>query len=265
MCVTAIFCLRPDGWAGERIIILAPGAADIVAKLGAGDQVVGVTAHIDHFPAAQKVGSHMGPVIEVMASLKPTLLITTGRFAPEMADRLGARQYVYDPQHLEDILADIRELAEILDKEKEGAALAAGLENLLAGLQPIENPPSVMYETRSNPLSLAKNNSIIKSMLQAAGFHYAYDGVSGMVSVEWLMAHPPDFYIYQIGPMNRNPIPPDQRPGWQNFDPCVWAVSELAFARANTDLFERVVEMNQMLAGKTPCASGKLLYKDGKP
>lgn len=261
----ATFCLPLNSFAQERIIILAPAAADIIAKLNAGDMVVGVTNNVTEFPAARKVGTHLNPGLEVMAALKPTLLITTVRFTPEMAKRLGAEQYVYDPKDLPGILDDIGNFAQKLDRTAEGAILVQELEAMLAQLKPVAKPPTVMYETRSNPLALAKDNSIIKSMLETAGFSYAYHGASGIVSMEWLLVNQPDYYIYQIGPMNRDPLAPNLRPGWQNFNACVWAVDELEFARANTELFVKVLKLNAILAGENPCENGKLLYIDVEP
>lgn len=260
MIATAIFCLPLNGWARERIIILAPAAADIILRLNAGDMVAGVTNNVTEFPAARKVGTHLNPGLEVMAALKPTLLITTARFTPEMAMRLGAEQYVYDPKDLPGILDDISNLAQRLGKTAEGAELARQLEGMLKQLKPVATPPTVMYETRSNPLALAKDNSIIQSMLETAGFSYAYHGSSGIVSMEWLLVNQPDYYIYQIGPMNRDPLPPNERTGWQNFNACVWAVAELEFARPNTELFAKVLQLNAILTGENSCETGKKLY-----
>lgn len=253
-------CLPVNVFARERIIILAPAAADIVLKLNAGDMVVGVTNNVTEFSAARKVGTHLNPGLEVMAALKPTLLITPARFTPELAKRLGAEQYVYDPKDLPGILDAIGNLAQRLERSAEGAELIRQLEGMLKQLKPATKPPTVMYETRSNPLSLAKDNSIIKSMLETAGFSYAYHGSSGIVSMEWLLVNQPDYYIYQIGPMNRDPLPPNARTGWQNFSACVWAVDELEFARANTELFAKVLQLNAILAGENSCETGNNLH-----
>lgn len=262
MLIAVILCLSFRVCAEERIIILAPSAADIVRKLGAGDMVVGVTNNVKEFPQARKVGTHLSPGLEVMASLKPSLLITTSRFAPETAQRLGARQFIYDPRDLPGILTAINALAAELGREETGAALVAKLEARLDEIKPVANPPSVMYETRANPLSLAKDNTIIKSVLETAGFRYAYQGSSGVVSVEWLLVNQPDYYIYQIGPMNRNPQHPHDRAGWGDFKACIWAVDEFAFARANTRLFDLVVELNRTLLAENSGENGLLLNKD---
>ncbi len=66
----------------KRIVSLAPANTEIVAALGGIDRLVGVTTLCD-YPAEvkkiAKVGDFMQPNLEVIASLKPDLvLVTTG-------------------------------------------------------------------------------------------------------------------------------------------------------------------------------------------
>ena len=255
-----ILCLSSNVSAKERVIILAPAAADVLNRLNTADLVVGVTNSVTEFPAAQRIGTHRAPEIETIAALKPTLLITTAEFDPALAVRLNAQRFVYAPQDLGDITAAVRALAVRLNREHEGTALAEYITSLQKQIQPLESAPTVLYEVRAEPLSVAGSNSIIRDLLEKAGLRYAHTGTSGLISVEYLLAHQPDYYIYQVGPMNKNPTPPRERPGWADLKSCVWRVDELEFARPNIQLFETLLKLNRTLHSNDPCPEGQRIF-----
>lgn len=246
---------------GLRVVILAPAAADLFERLGAAACVVGVTNGVDNFPAAAKVGTHLNPGIEKTASLRPGLIVAASRLNPELAGRMGAELFVYEPQSLEEIISLVRLLSGKIGRPEQGNALAGELRAVLDGLTPPARRPTVLYETRSAPLSLAGADSVIRDLLERAGFRYAHPGNSGLTSVEYLLHNQPDFYLYQEGPMNRNPLPPKDRPGWGNFRACAWKVDEFAFARPNTGLFETALRLNEALNSADPCARGDEVFR----
>jgi len=262
IAATIILCLSADAQAAQRIVVLAPAAADVLMRLEAADSVVGVTNSVSSFPHAVNVGTHMNPGLESIASLKPTLLIAGTKFNPEFAKRMGAEFFLYDPKTLDDIIGIVRALGQKIEKAKQGEKLAEELQAVLDGLHPPRRGLSVLYETRSTPLSLAKNNTIIRDLLERAGMRYLYDGSAGLVSMEYLIREQPDVYIYQQGPMNRNPVPPARRPGWDRFTTCTWKVDEFDFARPNTRLFETVQALNAILNQDDACAAGAGLYPE---
>lgn len=263
-CIVAaiILCLSGNASAAERVVILAPAAADVLTRLNAGDSVVGVTSSVSDFPRAANVGTHMNPGLETIASLKPTLIIAGTKFNPEFAERMGAECFIYHPGTLGEIIASIRILAQKIGKEAEGIRLARELQAALDRLTPPRHSPTVLYETRSIPLSLAKGDAIIRDVLERAGMRYAFAGNAGMVSVEYLMSNQPEIYIYQHGPMSRNPVPPARRPGWDRFGACAWKVSEFDFARPNARLFETVQTLNAILNEDDSCAAGIRRYPE---
>lgn len=235
------------------MVILAPAAADVLERLGAGSGVVGVTNSVEGFPAAVKVGTHLNPGVEKIASLRPELIITTSRFNPELAERMGAALFVYEPKTLDAIVENVRLLATEVGREEQGRALAEELQAVLDGLTQPDRKPTVLYETRSNPLAIAKDNSVIADLLERAGMRYAYPASTGTLSAEYLMANQPEYYIYQDGPMNRNPVAPAERSGWENFRARAWKVNEFDFARPNTTLFETARILNGIItSGEHP-------------
>lgn len=242
------------------MVILAPAAVDVVSRLGAGDSVVGVTNSVAEFPQARRVGIHLNPGIEQIAALRPTLIIAASRFDPSIAERLGAEFFLYEPKTLDQIIELVQSLAAKLGRPADGAALAAELRAALDSLRPPAHSPTVLYEVTAGPLLLAKDNSIVRDVLERAGMRYAYPRTTGGTSAEYLMANQPELYIYQVGPMNKAPAPPLQRPGWGAFNACIWRVDEFEFARPNTRLFERVKELNAILNSDNPCAAGMALY-----
>lgn len=255
-------CLNVNARAASRVVILAPAVADVLARLEAGSTVVGVTNTVKEFPQATRLGTHLNPGVEKIASLKPDLIIATGRFNPELAERMGAELFLYDPRTLEEIIEDIRILAGKIGRAKQGEKLAAELQSMLDGLRVPEHQPTALYESRSNPLSVAKKNSIIKNLLERAGFVYLYPESAGPTSAEYLLAHQPEFYLYQEGPMNRNPVPPHERPGWARLDSCIWKVDELEFTRANTQIFETLKTLNGILNAEDACTAGRMVYSE---
>lgn len=257
MLVTAIFlCLNDKVPAAERVVILAPAAADVLERLGAGGSVVGVTNSVNGFPGAAKVGTHLNPGVEKIASLRPGLIVATSRFNPELAGRMGGALFVYEPESLDEIIENVRLLSEKIGRKEQGRALADELQSVLDGLVLPARKPTVLYETRSNPLAIAKDGSVAKDLLERAGMRYAYAESAGTLSAEYLMGNQPEYYIYQDGPMNRNPAPPSGRPGWENFSACSWKVNEFDFARPNTKLFETVRILNDIINSENACAKG---------
>jgi iron complex transport system substrate-binding protein len=261
-------CLSPEAgpWsvaatADRRVVILAPAAADLLERLGAGESVVGVTNSVNNFLAAAKVGTHLSPGVEKIASLRPGLIIATSRFNPELAERLGAELFVYEPKTLDEIVESARRLSRLLNREEQGRRLAGELESILASLVAPPNRPTALYETRSAPLSVAGGNTIIKDLLERAGLRYVHSANTGTMAAEYLMANQPEYYFYQDGPMNRNPVPPAERPGWENFRACAWKVDEFDFARPNTGLFETARLLNAALNAENPCARGTEIFR----
>ena len=76
-----------SSFAAERIVVLAPAAADIIEKLDAAELVVGKTRSVEEFPQATQVGSHIRPNLEIVTSLQPDLLIiSSNKFFSERRD-----------------------------------------------------------------------------------------------------------------------------------------------------------------------------------
>ena len=104
----------------ERIVSLAPHTTENLFSAGAGARIVGVGAHSDYPPAAQKIpsfGNHAQINLEALISLSPDLIVAwqTGqnRSALEKIARLGFAVYRSEPRTFDGIIDNINEYAKL--------------------------------------------------------------------------------------------------------------------------------------------------------
>ncbi|WP_457756386.1 ABC transporter substrate-binding protein [Thermodesulfatator indicus] len=233
-----------------RIVVLYPGASQIIKALGIEDEVVGVTRHDHFFPKATKVGSHLRPNLELIKALRLDVLIVGSKraFPDELAGRFDAKVYRYDPRTLDEILKCIKDLGNILGREEKARQLIVKLSAKLTQVKPLPYQPKVIYEITSLPLKVAGQKSIVTDIIRAAG------GINPvnvqkkhvLISPEKIIALSPDFYLYQEGPMNRNPVPPKERPYFKSLSAVVVKVPEIEFARPGLNSFDAVIKLNSL-------------------
>jgi len=238
--------------AAESAVILAPAAADIFYKLGAGDKVVGVTKNVTEFPEAVKVGTHIRPNAEIIRSLKPDLIISGSAdsyYADAVEAITGASVYKYDPLTLEEILVCVRDIGELTGRTEQAARLVGELKGKLMSVQPLPSVAKVIFEVSQLPYTAAGRGNIASSVIEAAGGKNIVDSDDKLVklSLERVVASQPDVYIWQTGPMNRNPVPPAERPEFSKMRSKWIHADEKQFSRANTGSFDAVIELNSAL------------------
>ncbi len=235
--------------AAERIVILAPAAADILEKLGAAEQVVGKTRNVDAFPQATKVGSHIRPNLEIITALQPDLLIISSNrfFSREMAAAVDAEIFYYAPNTLEEILTQTRQLAAKLNREAEALKLIEAQRQKLKRVIPLDKAPRVIYEITEVPLTIAGSGNILADIIETAGGEFVSGGQRKMLrfNPEAVLALQPDVYIWQVGPMNQNPTPPAERGHYRLLAADYLQVDQLQYSRANTRSFDNVLELNR--------------------
>lgn len=241
-----------SAFAAERVVILAPAAADIFYRLGAGGRVVGVTKNVTEFPDAVKVGTHIRPNAEIIRSLRPDLIITGSAdeyYADAVKAITGASVYKYDPLSLEEILTAAAEIGELTGRRAEAAALTAELKAKLASVKPLKSKPKVIYEISQLPYTVAGRGNVVTAVIRAAGGEMAADADGKLVklSLEKAVALRPDVYIWQTGPMNRNPVEPWKRPEFSKMKTNWIHADETKYSRANTGSFDAVLELNSAL------------------
>ncbi len=238
----------------DRVVVLYAAASPIIKELGAGNRVVGITRTDHVFSDAVKVGSHLKPNIEMINALRPDLIVAGSKraFPREMAERVRADVFYYDPRTLEEILRKVADLGRLLGNEEKAAALAGRLRRKLASVRPLPSRPTVVYEISAKSLRVAGARSIITSIIEAAGGENAVkvDKKHVLLSPERVLELNPDFYVYQVGPMNKNPEPPLKRPFFRSLRSKVVEVPEFEFARPGINAFDAVVDLNKIFNGE---------------
>ncbi|WP_375749623.1 ABC transporter substrate-binding protein [Vibrio sp. HN007] len=228
---------------------MAPAAGDILIKLGAQDKVVGVTRSNHDFPDALKIGSHIKPNVELLKGLEPDLLIiSTNRFfSDQMKQQIDADVIQYDPYTLNEILEQIVKIGRVVDKQQQAKQLVAELSDIQSQIKPLENKPRVVFEVTESPFMVAGQKSIVNGIITAAGGELIAPGKRKVVkfNVESILFENPDFYLYQVGPMNKSPTPPLSRPNYSIIDSQIIKVDQLEFSRATTRSFYLALEMNK--------------------
>ncbi len=131
--VVATSVLAEDA-APRRVVSLAPSVTEIVFALGAGDRLVGVSAHCDYPEAAKtidRVGTFLQPNIEVILAKRPDLVIAVpspeNRSAVEKLGELGLRVLVVRPEKVDEVLQAIGVIAAALGDAPAGERLIASI------------------------------------------------------------------------------------------------------------------------------------------
>ncbi len=240
--------LSGDAVAYERIVVLYASASPIIRELGAGGRVVGVTRTDHTFKGAKPVGSHLRPNIELIKSLQPDLIVAGSKraFPDELKKAIGVDVFHYDPRTLDEIITRILQLGKTLGKDREAEALVGRLNAKLKRIKPVKKRPRVIYEVMYRPLKVAGAKSIVASIIERAGGMNIVGTEKKHVTIspERILKDPPDIYIYQVGPMNKNPIPPRERSYFHGLKSRFFKVDEYEFARPGLNVFDAVIELN---------------------
>ena len=167
----------------QRIITLSPHLAEIVAELGATDQLVGVS-EASNFPNAVKkikvVSDFQNINLELIKQLNPNLILIwkSGTSAKQQA----ALQSIFkgtntqliqsDAISLMDISNEFERLGKIIGKEKNAQQVAkqfqADLKKIEAGNQG-KSPISVFYQAWPTPIMTINGKHLISDMIRVCG------------------------------------------------------------------------------------------------
>ncbi|KJR43090.1 iron ABC transporter substrate-binding protein [Candidatus Magnetoovum chiemensis] len=247
----------------ERIVVLYPAVSPILKELGIDKEVVGVTKNDGIYNDAVRVGSHLKPNIEMINALEPQLIIAGSlrSFAADMKAMVKAEVLYYDPKTLDDILEQIRKLGALLNKTEKAENLVTALNQKLTALKPLKSKPRVIYEVMEEPLRVAGKSGIVNAIIEKAGAVNLIEISKNhtTLSIEEVIKLNPDFYIYQEGPMNKNPKDPKERYNLKSLTSAFVKVDEYEFARPGINSFDAVIKLNGIfsLKGVDNAASDK--------
>jgi len=137
----------------QRVIALAPSAAEILFALGQGNKIVGVTDQCDYPEEARakpKVGAFWDPSVEQIVALGPDLVLSHHK--PELIPQLeeiGITVIVLRPEDIDGILHDVMLIGQVIGAEERAQSLVAGMEQRIQAVtSKVENAarPGVFYE-----------------------------------------------------------------------------------------------------------------------
>lgn len=219
----------------QKVVSLAPSNTEILFAIGAGGQVLGRDMFSDYPEAAKTlpdVGGSMGEYnLEAITALQPDLVlaaeINTEAQVKALEDLGLTVYYLKNPTTLDEMYANLQTVAQLTGHETEAAAL---VESLRARVSVVSKKiagaataPAVFYEVDASdpakPYSAGPGTFIDalitlaggKNMVTLAGISDAYP----QVSLEQVVASPPDVILLGDSMWGTTPEMVAQRPGWE--------------------------------------------------
>lgn len=202
----------------DRAVSLAPSITETVYAVGAGDRLVGVTTFCNYPPEAArtaKVGDTVSPNMEAVIALEPQVVFVSTASQIEnftwTLEKQGISVFVSDPKTVEDVMADMRRLADLFGT----SAAAADRMNLMqARLLEVDElvrgrkKPKVFVQISQEPLFTIGQDSFLTRVLDRAGGESVTSGVPTgypKLSKETALALDPDVIILSDSADNREP------------------------------------------------------------
>jgi iron complex transport system substrate-binding protein len=192
----------------RRIVVMSPGAVEVLYMIGAETAIAGITSGRDPVWPEEKtailprVGNTARPSLETVIALEPDLVIGNGMTVSTTAD-LAARGYavlIHNADSLADIFNSVTILGRFTGKETEAAALIAEQNARLATLkaelnrEPLHLKGAFLYS--ANPLMAFTSASLPGEILAILGVENIAAGLNAaqpILSAEYILAQNPDF------------------------------------------------------------------------
>lgn len=175
----------------KRIVTLAPFLTELVYAAGAGDRLVGVSAHSDYPVQAKKlpeVSSASELMLEKLAELKPDLVLAwRDGFRREDIERVsgyGATVYVAQARHLEDVPRLLRAIGVLTTRDV--SAAVSDFETRLDRLRAAhagKPKVSAFMEIWNRPLTTVSANHFMSEALEICGADNVFKDRGGVAPV----------------------------------------------------------------------------------
>ena len=202
----------------DRAVSLAPSVTEMIFAAGAGDRLVGVTTYCD-FPEAakqiKKIGDTQTPNIEVIAALRPqVVLVTTASQIQGFMSKLESQNiaiFVTDPKSVASVEENLRQLGEIFGTQTTANAEADKLADRLAVLEKASlgaTRPKTFVQISKEPLYTAGEGSYLTELIAVAGGDSVTKNVPTAfpkLSKETALAMNPDVIILSASEDNTAP------------------------------------------------------------
>ncbi len=193
---------------GQRVVVMAPAAAEMLEALGALELVVGIGDFVQE-PASiaklPRVGAYDKPNVERVLELRADLFLSAQSQAAAAAHgrlkAFGVEVVALDTSTYEGVFASLAELGRLLDRQQRAGALERELRGQLAEIQRTASdlpPRSVLFVVGRDPVYVAGPGSHVDEMIAMVGgtnvFHDA-PSTYHRVSMEAVLERLPDVII----------------------------------------------------------------------
>lgn len=192
----------------QRLVVLEPSIIEIIYKLGAQNQIVGIAKMMRSkiYPSEKtdkltSVGNYAKPSIEKIIALKPDLVVVN-RYSSNTQDdlkRFGIKTTTFSSNSIEDIYKNITEVGKIVNKQKEATALIKDLKHRLSKINKthLKGKKAVFFYS-SAPLMAFNHKTLPGDILKFLGLTNLSDNLKGdrpILSQEYLLSQNPDFIL----------------------------------------------------------------------
>jgi cobalamin transport system substrate-binding protein len=189
-----------------RVVVLVPSFADDCYAIGAGSQLVAVSAYTDAPPAKAlpRVADASSVDAEAIVALKPTVVvgIPAQQRATDPLRRLHIPVVLLPDDTYEQIFINLGRLGQLTGRQSQAAATIARLQKetaiLHARTHRFVRRPSVFVALGSGPIWTAGSGSYISTLIALAGGTNAASGLRapyGEYSAEALLRDQPDAIV----------------------------------------------------------------------
>ena len=230
----------------QRIVTLAPHAAELVAAAGASSRLVAVGARTDLPPEARAlpvVGDAMAIDVEGILALAPDLVVTWPWTAPAQVARLrdhGIPVFTSAPRTIDAIAADIERLGRLAGTSaiasKAAAAFRARLRALARPVGP-GAPVRVFYQLSDAPLYTVGANHTITQAIALCGGENVFASLpvpAPLVNLEEVLVQRPALIVAGTEGARR----PAWLDAWRRW-PALPAARDAGLAVVDADLLHR--------------------------
>ena len=162
----------------RRVVSLAPSITEMLYAIGAGSQVVGISAYCN-YPAGIRqakavVGTSLALNEERLLTLKPDLILSIESPAHQirrMQRLTGAPVQVLTTKRLADVFSNLRTVGHLTGRQAQAEALITALQTRLAGLRagPKRDSKRVFYMVWHQPLMGCTADSYLGDLIAEAG------------------------------------------------------------------------------------------------
>lgn len=218
----------------QRIVTIFSSNTELVAALGLMERIVGVEEYT-RFPAEvaglPKVGGRLGFSVDAVVAQRPDLVIVTParQAANQLVDpmeRIGVPVMVLLSRSLDEVMGNVRQVAQAAGVAARGAALVQSLAQRLAAVDAQVNarpqgqsaPRALMITGRmgNGMLLVARPGTYTNEAMLRAGARHAIPGIGTLaqVSPEAALAADPDVLLFA----GAQPLLDEltRRPGWRD-------------------------------------------------